>query len=332
MIRARTARMLVLAAGLGAGVAACEDAATSVEPATVLLSVTPAGGATGVATDQPVVVTFDHAMHDHAGDYAAVHEGDVTGPAVPGTWMMEEGGTVMRFSPDQPWKGGSEYTIHLGGGLMDAEGHEVDLEHHGMDQGGMWADGGMMGGMMGGQHPHTGEGWRHENGSYGMLFPFTTEPGATGSESAALVRVEPAGGATDVDPTAPVVVTFDHAIDPAMTEYAALHEGDINGPEVAGTWALSEDSTQLIFTQAEPLKAGTQYTIHLGGGLMDADGNHVDMGTNGTHMGGEWAAGSMMGGGMGGGMHAGEHEHMGEGWDHPENGTHGMIFTFTTAE
>lgn len=147
-----------------------------------------------------------------------------------------------------------------------------------------------------------------------------------------LLSVAPAGEAVDVARDAPVVVTFDHAIDPEMTEYAALHEGDVNGPEVAGTWSLSEDSTRLIFTQDEPLKAGTEYTIHLGGGMMDSEGHYVDMGTNGTHMGGEWASGSMMGGGMhGGGMNGGQHDHMGGGWDHPENGSYGMVFTFTTA-
>lgn len=94
--------------------------------------------------------------------------------------------------------------------------------------------------------------------------------------------VEPQGGATEVDPTEPVVLTFDHAIDPAMVEYAALHEGDVNGPEVAVTWSLSEDSTQLVFPQAEPLKPATRYTVHLGGGMMDSDGHHVDLETNGT--------------------------------------------------
>ena len=308
------------------GVAACNEGTTTLEPEATLLSVAPTGEAVDVALDAPVVVTFDRAMHDEAPDYAAVHEGDVNGPVVQGSWMLEEGGTVMRFTPSQGWRAGTDHTVHLGGGMTDAEGHMVDFESHGMTMGGMWADGSMMSGdvMGGGQHPHMGAGWEHENGSYGMLFTFTTEQAAG---STALVSVAPVGGATGVDPTEPVVVTFDHAIDPAMTEYASLHEGDVNGPEVAGTWSLSEDSTELTFTQDEPLKAGTEYTIHLGGGMMDAEGGHVDMGTNGTHMGGEWATGSMMGGGMNGGQHG----HMGGSWDHPENGSYGMLFTFTTA-
>lgn len=142
-----------------------------------------------------------------------------------------------------------------------------------------------------------------------------------------LLSVSPAGGSDDVDPEEPVVVTFDHAIDSMMVEYAALHEGGIDGPEVAGTWTLSTDATQLIFTQDAPLRRATEYTVHLGGDMMDADGHHVDLETHGMHMGGQWATGSMMGGGM-----MGEHhDHMGEGWQHPDNGSYGMIFTFTTA-
>lgn len=327
----RTLGAIGLAGAVGFGVTACTEDATTIEPETVLLSVAPAGGASDVGVDEPVVVRFDHAMGDQAMEYAAVHEGDVTGPEVAGSWMLEAEGTIMRFMPDQAWKAGTGYAIHLGGGMEDAEGRAVDLERHGEAMGGMWVDGGMMsGGMMGGGHPHTGEGWQHQNGSYGMVFTYATA-GARGTASTALVSMSPVGGATDVDPAEPVVVTFDHAIDPAMAEYAALHEGDVNGPEVAGTWSLSGDSTGLVFTQEEPLKPATRYTIHLGGGMIDAEGHHVDLGTNGTHMGGEWATDSMMGGGMGGGGMDGHHEHTGDGWEHPDNGSYGMIFTFTTA-
>lgn len=325
-MRARTMGLIALVGSVG--FAACEDA-TGVEgpeTETALMSVAPEGGASNVAPDEEVVVRFDRAMHDHAADYADVHEGNVNGPAVSGSWTMEEDGTVLRFTPAGPWDMGTEYTLHLGGGIMDADRNHVDFEAHGEGMGGKWADSLMMGdgmqgdGMGGG---HLGEGWQHEDGSYGMVFSFTT---AGTAPSSALMAVEPQGGATDVDPTEPVVVTFDHALDPAMTEYAALHEGDVNGPEVAGTWTLSEDSTQMVFTQDEPLKPATQYTVHLGGNMMDAEGHHVDLGSNGTHMGGEWATGSMMGDGMMGG----EHEHMGGGWEHPDNGSYGMTFSFTT--
>lgn len=152
--------------------------------------------------------------------------------------------------------------------------------------------------------------------------PATPDPGA------ALVAIVPVGGATGVDPAAPIVVTFDHAINPSMTAYAALHEGSVSGPAVDGTWSLSDDGLRLTFTQAAPLKPATTYVVHLGGGMRDAQGHHVDLGSHGGEMGGQWASGTMMSGGMMGGQ---PHGHMGTGWQHPANGSYGMIFTFTTA-
>jgi len=153
--------------------------------------------------------------------------------------------------------------------------------------------------------------------------PLEPEVGST-----ALLSVVPQGGSTDVDRFAPVVVEFDHAVMEGMEDYALLHEGDVTGPEVAGTWTLSTDRTVLTFTPASALAPSTRYTIHLGGGMMDADGEHVDLGTHGDPMGGAWATPGMMGGGMMGGA-MGE-KHMGEGWNHPTNGSYGMVFSFTT--
>lgn len=147
-------------------------------------------------------------------------------------------------------------------------------------------------------------------------------------DATALLSVVPRGGSTDVDRFAPVVVEFDHAVMTGMEGYALLHEGDVTGPEVAGTWSLSTDRLAVTFTPAAPLAPNARYTIHLGGGMMDADGGHIDFGTHGDHMGGVWATNGMMGGGMMRGT-VGEH-HLGEGWEHPTNGSYGMVFFFTT--
>lgn len=147
----------------------------------------------------------------------------------------------------------------------------------------------------------------------------TTGPALT----ARVVSVVPAGGATGVDPNAAIVVIFSRGMRSGMEQYAALHEGDVRGPIVNGTWMWSTDRTVLTFTPAPPLKAQTQYSLHLGGGMRDTDGGFVDYGPCVGH-GGQWATHGMMGGGMMGGSM------MGEGWRHP-NGTYGMVFTFTTS-
>lgn len=143
----------------------------------------------------------------------------------------------------------------------------------------------------------------------------------------ALLDVSPAGGSVEVDPDLTVRITFSHPLMSEMEAYAVLHRGEVTGPEVAGSWTLSEDRTVLEFTPAVPLAPGTRYTLHLGGGLMDASGRGVDMQRHGPHLGGEWAGAHMMGGGGGAGHGAG---HMGDGWRHA-NGSYGMVFSFDTA-
>ncbi len=162
-----------------------------------------------------------------------------------------------------------------------------------------------------------------------LVLPLLAGCGSPDSPSAAdravLAAVVPAGGAVGVDPAGVITVTFSHAIMTGMEKYAALHEGEVSGPVVAGSWALSADRTKLTFTPAAPLKTKTKYTIHLGGGMMDASGHPVNM-DPGQMMGGQYAGGSMMnGGGMMGGSGM-----MGPGWQ-GANGMYGMVFSFTTA-
>lgn len=184
MNRTPAAPVLALAATVLPLLAACggdSPADLAVEP-TALLSVVPEGGATGVDPTRPVMMAFDHPLMDGMEAFVDLHEGDVTGPDVPGHATFSEGHTVLTFTPDAPLKPLTGYTLHLGGGMMGVDGGYVDFDEHGFGMGGMWADDGMMegghmgGGMMGGdQDYHMGDGWRNpESGYYGMVFPFTT--------------------------------------------------------------------------------------------------------------------------------------------------------------
>lgn len=154
------------------------------------------------------------------------------------------------------------------------------------------------------------------------------DPTDHGLDPATLLSVMPQGGATGVDPATSIVVEFDHPLMAGMERYAAMHRGDVNGPEVQGHWALLDNGRRLVFSPDQPLAPHTGYTIHLGGGMIDEAGHHVGFDEHGPGMGGQWATGTMMGGGMMGG--GGNHDHMGEGWQHPDNGSFGMIFSFTT--
>lgn len=155
---------------------------------------------------------------------------------------------------------------------------------------------------------------------------------ATGPTAAAttLVSVAPVGGATSVDPGGSIVMTFSHGMGSGMELYASLHEGDVTGPTVPCVMTWSSDRTTLTFTPVAPLQSGTAYTLHVGGGMKDADGNPIDMTAYGM-MGGQWASGSMMnGGGMMGGGGPMSGQEMGPGWM-GSNGMYGMVFHFTTA-
>jgi hypothetical protein len=46
-----------------------------------------------------------------------------------------------------------------------------------------------------------------------------------------LLNVVPQGGSVDVDPGSTVTIRFNHSMNPAMSEYTAVHEGDLTGPE-----------------------------------------------------------------------------------------------------
>lgn len=62
----RNVWMLAPVSTVAIGVAAWDEGITAPERETALLSVAPAGGAVDVVLNAPVVVTFDHAMQDHA--------------------------------------------------------------------------------------------------------------------------------------------------------------------------------------------------------------------------------------------------------------------------
>lgn len=140
-----------------------------------------------------------------------------------------------------------------------------------------------------------------------------------------VLSVVPAGGATNVDPSRPIVVEFSHAMAMGMEQYAALHEGDVTGPVVRGAWSWSSDRLRLTFTPATPLKPAAQYAIHLGGDMRDASGARLNYDHCAGQHGGRWLGASMMGSSMMGGRSS-----MMRGWRHA-SGTLGMAFLFTTA-
>lgn len=169
MLRISALRGLVTGAAVLA--AGCGSNMMDSGLATQLLSVSPRGGATGVAATSDIVLSFNRPMMTGMEQYLALHQGGVTGPTLPMSCNWSDGTRALTCHPDQPLTPATRYTVHMGGGMMDAEGRGVGMGRYGMDMGGRWATTGMMGGQTG----MMGTGWACGNGSYGMVFEFTTQ-------------------------------------------------------------------------------------------------------------------------------------------------------------
>ena len=172
-MKAAIASLSVLAATL----AGCSNSPTSpTAPRTSLVAVTPQGGASGVSPTSSIVMAFSHAMASGMQVYADLHEGAVTGPVVPCTATWSSDSMTLTLTPSAPLKAATKYSIHVGGGMKDANGSVIDMAQFGPVIGGVWADGSMMtgSGMMNSGHDEMGPGWQGTNGMYGMVFGFTT--------------------------------------------------------------------------------------------------------------------------------------------------------------
>jgi hypothetical protein len=146
-------------------------------------------------------------------------------------------------------------------------------------------------------------------------------PGVTrlGSRDTLLVSaVNPASGATNVSPSAPITVTFNHGMMTGMEMRVVVHEGAVTRPAAAGTSAWSSDRRVLTFTPARPLASKTTYVLHLSPDLADSTGDTVNFAACAHALGGNPVPASMMGGSygmMGGsyGMMGGSNGMMGSG-------------------
>jgi hypothetical protein len=147
---------------------------TSTASSTVLAAVVPSGSSVAVPTSTAIVMRFNHAMLAGMEKYMDLHEGDTSGPTVPMSCGWSSDRTVLTCEPAAPLKTQTRYTIHVGDSMMDADDHPVNMDP-GLTMGGQWLMAGMMGGMHAGSAMGMmGSGWVGANGSYGMVFGFTT--------------------------------------------------------------------------------------------------------------------------------------------------------------
>ena len=141
----------------------------------VFMSVSPQGGATGVPTTAAITFRFGAAMGTGMERFVDLHVGDLTGPTVPMSCGWSGDRTVLTCTPQGALQPRMTYALHLGGGMMSQAGQPLDYGQYGGMMGGQWIAGGMMGASHGGgSWGMMGSGWSNSNGSYGMVFSFTT--------------------------------------------------------------------------------------------------------------------------------------------------------------
>ena len=180
----RVTAALALASGLAFVANGCGSgaSATMMSPSTVgsqagasLTSVTPQGGATGVAGSTFMVFRFSAAMGSGMEMYVDLHKGDLSKTTIPMTCVWSGDRTTLTCTPQAPLSAQIAYVMHLGGGLTTQAGQVIDCAQYGPSMGGQWIMGSMMtsthaGSPWGGLSPN----WQNSNGSYGMAFSFTT--------------------------------------------------------------------------------------------------------------------------------------------------------------
>jgi hypothetical protein len=117
------------------------------------MSVTPAGGSTGVPTSASIVIRFGGGMAGTMEQYVDLHVGDLAGPTVPMGCAWSADRTVLTCTPSAALQPRTTYVLHLGGGMTTQSGEWIDYGPYGSVMGGQW----IMGGMM--ERSHAGSPW-----------------------------------------------------------------------------------------------------------------------------------------------------------------------------
>jgi hypothetical protein len=147
----RWLRVTLGVAGAMLGMACSNSGPTRPGGVTTLVEITPPPRATGVDPAGPIVVRFSGAMGGGMERYMDLHRGDVAGPLVPMSCAWSTDRRTLTCTPGGLLQSGTRYTIHLGSAMIDADGHAVETEQHGMQLGGQSVTGQTMGPMHGGE-------------------------------------------------------------------------------------------------------------------------------------------------------------------------------------
>jgi len=215
------------------------SASASTTPPTVI-SKNPAGGATGVATNQKITATFSEQMDSTTITGSTF---TLTGPGltpVSGTVTYSIIGATATFTPSSDLAASTLFTATITTGATDLEGNAIAVA---------------------------------------VTWTFTTGSG-TDTSAPTITLTTPASGATGVNTNASINATFSKAMDVSTLNAATftLVGPSPSLTSVAGKVAYDTSSHIVTFTPISDLATSSTYTATITTGAKDLEGNALAAG------------------------------------------------------
>jgi hypothetical protein len=196
-------------------------------------AVTPASGATGVATGSVVTVTFSEAMDVSTINAGTIELRNPAGSVVSATVGWNPTTLAATLTPSAPLAGGTTYTATVRGGATDPRVRDVS-----------------------GNALAANQTW-----SFTTAAPDTTPPTVTATS--------PESGATGVGRSANVTVTLSEPMDPATINTSTVLLRTPAGATVPALVTYSASNRRAILNPNSALAARTTYTVLVRGGTAD---------------------------------------------------------------
>ena len=216
--------------------------AADTTPPTVV-SVTPVGISTGVATSTPVTVTFSEALNAATVSASTFVLRDPNNNIVPATISYSTATKTVTLTPTSPLANGTLYMLTIVGGssgVKDLAGNPLATN---------------------------------------IFSSFTTVAAAPPDTTPpTVVSVSPLGASTGVAINSPVIVTFSEPLNPASVSSSTIQLRDPNNNLVAATVSYNAGNNTATLTPTNPLANGTLYMLTVvggTGGVTDLAGNDL---------------------------------------------------------
>jgi len=211
-------------------------AAPDLTPPTVTV-VQPANGATNVATNANVTVTFSEAMNASSINSSSFTLALTSGGSISGSVGYDPFTNVATFTPASPLANSTSFTVTVSTSVRDVAGNFLASAF---------------------------------TSSFSTVAPADVAAPTVTSTS-------PANRASEISVTSAVRVTFNEPINPATLTPSTFTVREISGTgsSIDGTRTYDAATNTAIFTPAAPLKNYRNYTVTVAPGVSDVAGNQT---------------------------------------------------------